>query len=129
MTSSGLAGRSILIVEDEALIAHDLASAFESEGAVVTTTTTLRQALILVKLDGLSAVVLDHALGDGDTQALCTYLRDHGVPYVIFSEFGRDDVQEAEDVYVAKPSPVEVVVALIKKLLGTVATRGTGLLR
>jgi DNA-binding response OmpR family regulator len=129
MTSPGLAGRSILIVEDEALIAYDLASAFEHEGAVVTTTTTLRQALILAKLDGLSAVVVDHVLGDGDTQELCTYLRDHGVPYVLYSGFGRDEVRHAEDIYVAKPTPVAVVVALIKKLLETGTTRGMDPLR
>lgn len=40
-----LKGRTILIVEDEPLIAIDIAEAFQKAGAEVTTTTTLRQAL------------------------------------------------------------------------------------
>ncbi len=76
MTILSLAGRSILIIEDEALIALDLARAFERAGAEVTTTSTLHHAHLLVKHDGLSAAVVDHALGDGDTQSICKYLKE-----------------------------------------------------
>ena len=44
-----LTGRSILIVEDEPLIALDIVQAFESAGARVVSTSTLRQALLLVE--------------------------------------------------------------------------------
>jgi hypothetical protein len=46
---SELEGHSILIVEDEVLVAMDIADAFESVGAVTTMATTLQQALILVE--------------------------------------------------------------------------------
>ena len=41
-----LQGRSILIVEDEAIIAMDLTMALESAGAEVTSTGTLKHALL-----------------------------------------------------------------------------------
>jgi hypothetical protein len=46
----------------------DITQAFEGSGAELTTTNTLRHALLLVELDGLSAAILDHALGDGDSK-------------------------------------------------------------
>ncbi len=95
MTIPSLAGRSILIIEDEALIALDLAQAFEKAGANVTTTSTLHHAHLLVKHDGLSAAVVDHALGDGDTQSICKYLKEHGVPFVTYSGFGGPDLEDA----------------------------------
>jgi len=55
-----LQGRAILIVEDEPLIAMEIVRAFESAGARVLKTSTLRQALVLVEDDVLSAAVLDH---------------------------------------------------------------------
>jgi PleD family two-component response regulator len=62
--SPKLHGRSILIVEDEPLIALDIAQAFEDAGAEIVVTSTLHHALVLVEHDGLSAAVLDHALHD-----------------------------------------------------------------
>ena len=47
-----LDGRSILIVEDEPLIVMDITKAFEATGATLTTTNTLRHALILAEHDG-----------------------------------------------------------------------------
>ena len=59
-----LTGRSILIVEDEPIIVMDITQAFEDSGAELTTTNTLRHALLLVEHDGLSVAILDHALCD-----------------------------------------------------------------
>jgi DNA-binding response OmpR family regulator len=119
MTIPNLAGRSILIIEDEALIALDLAQAFERAGAHITTTSTLHHAHLLVKHDGLSAVVLDHSLSDGDTNEICKYLQDNGVPFVTYSGFGGSDLESGEclGVYISKPKPPEFVVAVVDHLL------------
>ena len=50
-----LRGRSILVVENEMLIAMDIAKALEDAGANATMTTTVRHALILIEHDGLAA--------------------------------------------------------------------------
>jgi DNA-binding response OmpR family regulator len=117
MTVLSLVGRSVLIIEDEALIALDLAQAFESAGAEVTTTSTLHHANILVRHDGLSAAVVDHALGDGDTQSICRYLKQQSVPFVTYSGFRVPDLGDCCGFYVPKPKPPEVVVGVIANLL------------
>lgn len=69
-----LKGLSILVVEDEPLIALDIAVAFEESGAHITSTNTLKHAVLLVEHDGLSGAILDHALPDGDSSILCQRL-------------------------------------------------------
>lgn len=80
-----LHGRSILIVENEPLIALDIAQAFEDAGAEMVVTSTVHHALVLVEHDDLSAAVLDHAPPDGDSSPLCERLRDRKLPFVIHS--------------------------------------------
>ena len=79
MARPSLEGRSILIVEDEPLIVMDITQQFEVTGAALTTTNTLKHALILVEHDGLSGAILDHALPDGDSSELCTRLKGRGI--------------------------------------------------
>ncbi len=79
MQRTTLEGRSILIVEDEPLIALDIALEFEGTGAALTTTNTLDHAKVLVEHDGLSAAILDHALGDKDSSVLCARLKERGI--------------------------------------------------
>ena len=67
MEFPALRGRSILVVEDELLIGMDIRSALEEAGAHVTSTTTVRHALILAEHDGLAGAIMDHALADGDS--------------------------------------------------------------
>ena len=64
MEHPALRGRSILVVENELLIAMDIAQALESAGANATMTTTVRHALILIEHDGLAGAIMDHGLTD-----------------------------------------------------------------
>ena len=112
-----LEGRSILIVEDEPLIALDLAEAFGPTGAVLTTTTTVQHALILARHDNLSAAILDHALPDGDCSALCEVLTHRDIPFIVYSGFsaGKDACKDAP--HVDKPADPEVLVTLVQDLI------------
>ena len=74
MPSTSLAGRSILIVEDEPLIALEIVTAFQNAGAVALTARSLTDAIHLIEHDGLSAAVLDFGLADGDADAVCARL-------------------------------------------------------
>jgi CheY-like chemotaxis protein len=87
LMSPSLHGHSILVVEDEPLIALDIVESLESAGAAVTMTNTLSHALILVEHEGLSGAVLDHALGHDDSASLCSRLKQRGVPFMIYSGF------------------------------------------
>lgn len=112
-----LQGRSILIVEDEPLIALDIAQGFKDAGAEVVTSSTLKQAIILVEHDGLSAAILDHALTDGDSARLRARLTERDIPFVVYSGF-EEAVIGADDLpLVKKPAPAAVLVATIEGLL------------
>jgi DNA-binding response OmpR family regulator len=117
MQNADLSGRSILIVEDEPLLAIVIAQAFESAGAKVTTTNALRHALALIETHGLSAAVLDHALSDGNSTALCTRLKERAVPFVIYS--GMPDLEGpcTEVPLIDKPADPFVIVEKIADLL------------
>jgi DNA-binding response OmpR family regulator len=112
-----LAGRSILIVEDEPLIALDMQTSFERAGAHVAIARTLRKAVALVEEDGLSAAVLDHALGDGDSSQLCERLTKRGIPFVIYSGFSEAEGACQHVPRVSKPASPEVLVTTVVGLL------------
>lgn len=117
MNRPSLEGRHILIVEDEPLIAYDIAQAFEPTGAILTTTTTLEHARILVEHDNLSAAVLDHALPDGDSSELCKVLTQRDIPFVVYSGYGprSDACKEAK--HLSKPTDPELLVTVLTDLI------------
>jgi len=120
-----LHGLSILVVADEPLIAMDIAQAFEASGAEMTTTNTLRHALILVENDGLSAAILDHALGDGDSSILYQRLRERGIPFLIYSGFPKVEGACGDAPHIAKPASSETLVRAMEDLiLGALPRRG-----
>jgi DNA-binding response OmpR family regulator len=112
-----LAGRSILIVEDEALIVMDLTMALENTGAQVTSTNTLKHALLLVEHDGLAAAILDHALGDGNSSLLYKRLKERGIPFLIYSGHSKSEAAKQGAPYISKPASHEVLVAGVEDLI------------
>lgn len=84
-TIQTLDGKTILIVDDEPIIAIDVAQAFEEAGARVTTTHSFRQALGLVAQLQLAAAIVDHEHGDEDSHELCALLATRGIPFVTYS--------------------------------------------
>jgi DNA-binding response OmpR family regulator len=113
MQRPSLEGRSILIVEDEPLIALDITQAFEGTGAALTTTNSLHQALVLVEHDGLSGAILDHSLGDGNSSLLYARLTERGVPFLIYSGFSAIDGACKGTLHIRKPAaPGELVAAM-----------------
>jgi CheY-like chemotaxis protein len=80
-----LAGRSILVVEDEALVCLDLKRRLQDAGATVLAASHLAKALDLAETPHLSAGVLDFDLGNADTSAVCWRLVDRRIPFVSHS--------------------------------------------
>jgi DNA-binding response OmpR family regulator len=105
MSRPHLQGCSILVVEDEPLIALDISMAFEHAGAHLTTTNTVRHAKVLVEHDGLSAAILDHALSDGQCTNLCDRLNERDIPFLMYT--GMEKVTEGpckDAPHLAKPA-------------------------
>lgn len=117
MARPSLEGRSILIVEDEPLIVMDITQQFEVTGAALTTTNTLKHALILVEHDGLAGAILDHALPDGDSSELCARLKARGIPFMIYSGFNTVSGACAGALHIAKPAPDGALVAAMEGLI------------
>ena len=121
MRSPTLKGHSILIVEDEAIIVMDLTMALEDAGAEVTSTGTLKHALLLVEHDGLSAAILDHGLKDGDSSLLSRRLKERGVPFLVYSGYTAEAIKQGVP-YISKPASHAELVAGVEDLIQSVGT-------
>jgi DNA-binding response OmpR family regulator len=117
MEHPGLRGCSILVVENEFLIAIDIVRALEKAGANATMTTTVRHALILVQHDGLSGAIMDHALSDGDSTELCVRLKARGIPYLSYSGYEPAVGASAEAPHIMKPATMDALMSAMEELL------------
>ena len=113
---ASLAGRLILIAEDEPLIALDITQGFEDEGATVVTAGTLTEAIRVVEDPALAAAILDHALSDGDTSTVCERMTERNIPFVTYSGYDLGAAYRG-GVHVRKPAGISVLVATVKGLL------------
>jgi len=88
-----LHGRRILIVEDEPLIALELATILQGVGAVVVGPAgTPEEALRFIDENSLDGVLLDGNLKGRPINEIATVLVDRKVPFVFVSGYGRDDL-------------------------------------
>ena len=109
MTGS-LSGCNVLVVEDEPLIALDIADCFKLAGADVVVAATLEAAMRYVETPRLTAAVIDHTLHDGLTSAdVCKRLNDLNIPFVLYSGFGPVTGPCANGEHISKPAYVEKV--------------------
>ena len=112
-----LAGHKILLVEDEPVIAMDVAHELEEAGAHVFTSPSPRAALALIKADGWSAVVLAPELLDGDSSALGEQLRKRDIPFVLYG-VGRPNGGACHDgVWVSTSAGPAVLLQTVKDLV------------
>jgi DNA-binding response OmpR family regulator len=117
MNSTSLAGCSILVCEDEPVIALDIANAFTNAGARVLTARSLADALIAIEAEVPSAVILDHALSDIESSQLCKRLKERNIPYVLHSGYSKLDGACSDAVHVAKPANPDVLVTTVMGVL------------
>lgn len=82
-------GRTILIVEDEPLVAFDLADLVEDHGGVVAgPVPTVEEGLTLADARQPAAAILDANLEDRDVTELALALIARGTPFVIYTGTG-----------------------------------------
>jgi DNA-binding response OmpR family regulator len=117
MNSTSLAGRSILICEDEPLIALDIARCFEAAGARTVMARSLQAATVAVENANLAAAVVDHALPDGDSSELCERLKERSIPFIVHSGYSQLDGACADGLQVGKPADPQVLVTTVEGLL------------
>jgi DNA-binding response OmpR family regulator len=117
MGSLSFAGCSVLVVEDEPLIALELRHAFEARGAYVFAAAQLAQALTLAEHPDLSLAVLDYRIGAKTSADVCRRLEARGIPFLFYS--GYDDMLDywPDAVVVNKPTPAQVLIQKAAEVL------------
>jgi CheY-like chemotaxis protein len=117
MQGTSIAGHSILIIEDEPLIALDMRFAFEKAGASVVLVYSLPDAAHHVEQDGLSGAVLDYGLDNQDGDALRHHLRQRHIPFILHS--GNEHTSNARHggIVIPKPARLEVLIEALLQAL------------
>jgi DNA-binding NtrC family response regulator len=77
--------RTVLLLEDEALIAMDMAMELEAIGLDVIQTNTIREALAAIQVHDLDAAILDLDIQGEPTTNVAAALRDRRIPFVVCS--------------------------------------------
>ena len=124
-------GATILIVEDESLIALDLAMAIEDAGGIVVgpASTTVEAMALMAEAEvrdvRIDAALLDCNLADRDVTPVVLHLHEHGVPMLVYSATGLPvEVADlsAQIPWVPKPAPTDRVVAALTEKLASIRT-------
>jgi DNA-binding NtrC family response regulator len=117
MTETVLVGRTILIVEDENLVAREVAEALESAGAHVIMARGVADAARIIAGDNLAAAVLDFWLGVSvDCLPICALLTERSVPFLLYT--GYTLLEGAPNAPIlSKPAPPQRIVAAVADLI------------
>jgi len=117
---SDFAWRTILVIEDEPLVALDISETFQVANARVEVAPTCTAARHGMQA-GVVAAILDLGLHDGNGQALCDELKSRSIPFVVYSGYPCPATLEAP--YIPKPSNARMLVEVVEGLLERPATR------
>lgn len=82
-----LLGRSVLIVEDEPLIALELHGALHAAGASIIAATTIKEALHLITYAQICAAIVDVNLGGEDCSRVGAALAGRSIPFMFYTGY------------------------------------------
>jgi CheY-like chemotaxis protein len=116
MDSADLVGQSILVLEDEPLIALDICEALKGAGASVFVANCLRDAIALAEHPNLSGAILDFGLNDGDAGPVCERLTRRRIPFLLYSGY---ENAAARGVTLRKPATQAALVETLARLLSS----------
>jgi DNA-binding NtrC family response regulator len=115
--SKELAGRKVLVVEDEMLVAIDYCERLAEAGAqILGPYTSVTQALKCVDSSDVDVAVLDYALSDQTSDPLQTALERRGIPFVVVSAYPRVLVRRnPQQEVLSKPISPDVLCKSVKE--------------
>lgn len=76
---------TVLIVEDEALIALDMGQSLQDMGFTALVASTVVDALLLIQSRDIDFAILDYRVGGATTDELAQLLREKQVPFALCS--------------------------------------------
>ena len=77
--------KTILVVDDEMLIAMDIQSQLEDRGQTVLVASTLADALVLAERKNIDVAIIDWYLGNEISAPLIDLLKQRQIPFVVCS--------------------------------------------
>lgn len=114
------AGRRILVVEDEFLVALHIEQAVRELGClVVGPAARLQEALLLIENSEIDAAILDVSLRNGErAYPVADMLRQRGIPFLFTTAYGREglDLPYANDAVLKKPFSQDELEDAIRQL-------------
>ena len=115
-----LAGRRVLIVEDEAMISSLIEMIVGEAGcAIVGPVATLERAFEIIEHERLDAALLDVRLNDRDVYAVADALSTRAIPFIFVSGFARPQLppRYRHRPYIAKPFTPDTVLLRLNEVI------------
>jgi CheY-like chemotaxis protein len=113
---SKLAGHTILVVEDEPLLALEIVDALTACGAQVASASHVADAVSSVALHKIAAAVLDINVGGEDCLVLCRHLSQRQIPFVFYTGYAAAPDGWSNVPVITKPAQVTHVVDTVERL-------------
>ena len=110
----------VLVVEDEALVALEVADQLQEAGfRVVGPAASVAKALKLVHDEGCDVAVLDVNLRDETAEPIARELRFRRTPFLFLSAVSREHLptEFVDEVLLAKPAVADVLLVALRKVL------------
>lgn len=117
MADTPLAGKTLLVVEDEAFVASDLAALLSDAGAEVKIANVADEAMNHLRDTRFDAAILDVHLANGSTYTLADELRAHKTPFVFLSGYLTVREGYTDIPFLEKPFTAETVTTALTDLL------------
>jgi DNA-binding response OmpR family regulator len=114
------AGRPVLIVEDEAMIAGLIETILSTAGwSVVGPVATVERALETIEREQVDAALLDARINGHDAFAVADVLMRRRIPFIFVSGFTRKQLPPGyrHCAYIAKPFTSDAILALLDEVV------------
>lgn len=130
VNDANLAGRRILLVEDEVILAIDISMELEDAGAEVVQVHTLRDAIAASMADAsYCSAVLDVNLKGQEVFPAAKMLQERAIPLVFHSGHGKADEilkEYPEALFLQKPSAVGQIATTVAKAISAARSKADG---